>query len=223
MAELEAELEQARAARAQADELAEQARASLQTAEREVQDRRREAARVGGELAVANQFLRSHAAVGGGDATVGSPAGAAKALSEELSVRDGYELALAAALGGRLSAVLVRDVAGAQTLLDRAGPDGGSALLAELASGRVRGDGEEAEQRRGPAVDMEQHEPPAPGAERLLRARERAGGGDGAGAATARRRVGGRALGGPAQGLRRNRRDAHGTRVVRAPGARCAS
>ncbi len=168
VAELEAELEQARAARAQADELAERARTSLQTAEREAQDRRREAARVGGELAVANQFLRSHAAVGGGDATVGSSAGAAKALSEELSVRDGYELALAAALGGRLSAVLVRDVAGAQTLLDRAGPDGGSALLAEIASGQARGDGEEAEQRRSPSVDVEEQEPPAPGAERLL-------------------------------------------------------
>ena len=44
--------------------LAEQARERLQAAEREVQDTRREAARVGGELAVANQFLRSHATVG---------------------------------------------------------------------------------------------------------------------------------------------------------------
>ncbi len=113
---------------------------------------------MGGELAVANQFLRSHAAVGGGDTTAGSSAGAAKALSEELSVRDGYELALAAALGGRLSAVLVRDVAGAQTLLDRAGPDGGSALLAEL--------GTPGEGRR--RDDDEQREPPVPGAERLL-------------------------------------------------------
>jgi chromosome segregation protein len=165
--ELEAELEQARAARAQADEVAEQARANLQVAEREAQDRRREAARVGGELAVANQFLRSHASVGGGDASASPSTGTAKALSEELSVRDGYELALAAALGGRLSAVLVRDVAGAQTLLDRAGPDGGSALLAELASGQAGGDREGAE-RRSPSVDGEEHEPPVPGAERLL-------------------------------------------------------
>jgi chromosome segregation protein len=153
--ELEAELEQARATRAQADEHAEQARAGLQAAEREAQDRRREAARVGGELAVANQFLRSHAAVGGGDVTAGPAAGAARALSEELSVRDGYELALAAALGGRLSAVLVRDVAGAQTLLDSAGPDGGSALLAELAAGQANANGE-------------RHESPVAGAERLL-------------------------------------------------------
>ena len=153
--ELEAELERARATRAQADEHAEQARAGLQAAERETQDRRREAARLGGELAVANQFLRSHTAVGGDDATAGPSRGAVKALSDELSVRDGYELALAAALGGRLSAVLVRDVTGAQTLLDRAGPDGGSALLAELAAGQGSGHGK-------------QHEPPAAGAERLL-------------------------------------------------------
>ena len=155
VAELVAELEQARAARAQADELAEQARVRLQAAEREAQDRRREAARVGGELAVANQFLRSHAASVAAIRRRVRPTGAAKALSEELSVRDGYELALAAALGGRLSAVLVRDVAGAQTLLDRAGPDGGSALLAELASGQGSG-------------NDEQREPPVPGAERLL-------------------------------------------------------
>ena len=45
-------------------------------------------------------------------------------------MQDGYELALAAALGGRLDAALVADVAGAQELLDGAGPDGASALLA---------------------------------------------------------------------------------------------
>ena len=93
-------------------------------AEHEAQDARREAARVGAELAGANQFLRAHAHVGGDGA--GSP----KALSEELRVQDGYELALAAALGGRLDAALVEDVPGAESLLDRSGPDGGSALLA---------------------------------------------------------------------------------------------
>jgi chromosome segregation protein len=133
VAELEQALEQARAARTAADELAEQARARLQAAEREAQDTRREAARVGGELAVANQFLRSHAGVVGDG---GAERSAVKALSEELSVRDGYELALAAALGGRLSAALVRDRAGAEALLDKAGPDGGSALLAEFGSPR---------------------------------------------------------------------------------------
>jgi chromosome segregation protein len=162
--ELEQVLERTRQQRTQADELAEQARARLQAAERDTQDARREAARVGGELAVANQFLRSHAGVGG--ASADSPEGSAKALSEELGVRDGYELALAAALGGRLSAALVRDRAGAEALLDRAGLDGGSALLSELAVGPAdehahgRGSG------RTSADDG--HEPPAPGAERLL-------------------------------------------------------
>jgi chromosome segregation protein len=154
--ELESELEQARAGLVRADELAEQARARLQAAEREAQDKRREAARVGGELAVANQFLRSHASVDS------SSDGSAKALSEELGVRDGYELALAAALGGRLSAALVRDVAGAEALLDRAGPDGGSALLANLGSGQAGEDGSRE------SADGAEHEPPVAGAERLL-------------------------------------------------------
>jgi chromosome segregation protein len=114
----------ARAARTEADERAEQARQRLAAAEREAQDARRESARVGAELAAANQFLRGHAHLGG------DRDNAPKALSEELRVEDGYELALAAALGGRLDAALVEDVAGAQALLDRAGPDGATALLA---------------------------------------------------------------------------------------------
>jgi chromosome segregation protein len=153
VSELEGEVERARAARALADELAEQARERLRAAEGEIQDTRREAARVGGELAVANQFLRSHAAVG--DGSTQPPDGAPRALSEQLSVRDGYELALAAALGGRLSAVLVKDVAGAEALLDRAGPDGAVALLAELGSHRESAAGRESE-------------PLEAGAERLL-------------------------------------------------------
>jgi chromosome segregation protein len=151
--ELEGALEQARATRGEADELAERARSRLQAAEREAQDTRREAARVGGELAVVNQFLRSHAGVDKGSHTPGE--GSAKALSDELSVRDGYELALAAALGGRLSAALVRDRAGAEALLDRAGPDGGSALLAELGS-------------PGEPVAGNAGAPPVAGAKRLL-------------------------------------------------------
>src|SRR6202035_726925 len=72
-------------------------RASGPTRER----RRREADRVGAQLAAANQFLRSHVRVGGerGDAPT--------ALSDELRVEDGYELALAAALGGRLEGALL--------------------------------------------------------------------------------------------------------------------
>jgi chromosome segregation protein len=111
----------ARTARVDADQQAKEARERLATAEHSAQETRREAERVGAELAAANQFLRAHVRVGGGTA-----------LSEELRVQDGYELALAAALGGRLDAALVKDVAGAQELLNRAGLDGGTALLANL-------------------------------------------------------------------------------------------
>ncbi len=127
--ELEGEVAAARQARERADAETRTARERLTVAEREVQDTRREGARVGAELAAANQFLRSHVRAGG--ALEGSP----KALSEELQVEDGYELALAAALGGRLDAALVDDVTGAQELLDRSGPDGGTALLADPSPG----------------------------------------------------------------------------------------
>jgi chromosome segregation protein len=145
----QAAAEAARAARTQADEQAEQARGRLAAAEREAQDARRESARVGAELAAANQFLRGHARVGG------EQPGSAKALSEELRVQDGYELALAAALGGRLDAAVVEDVAGAEAVLDRAGPDGGSALLASSGPARA-------------ATGIAATEPPAPGAQRLM-------------------------------------------------------
>jgi chromosome segregation protein len=121
-----AELLAAQAAREHADARAAQAREQLTAAERRAQEARREAERVGAELAAANQFLRSHVRVGG------ERAGAPTALSDELRVQDGYELALAAALGGRLDAALVEDVAGAQALLDRAGPDGGTVLVAAV-------------------------------------------------------------------------------------------
>jgi chromosome segregation protein len=145
------EVADARAARELADAQAEQAREQLRAVEQAVQEARRESARVGAELAAANQFLRAHVRVGGGEA------GSAKAFSEELRVHDGYELALAAALGGRLDAVLVKDVSGAEALLDGAGPDGGTALVSELpASGAAAPSG-----AAGPAA-------PAPGALRLL-------------------------------------------------------
>jgi chromosome segregation protein len=115
----------ARAARVLADAEAEQARERLAANERAAQDARREAERVGAQLAAANQFLRGHARLGA------TRAQGPKAFSEELQVQDGYELALAAALGGRLDAALVEDVAGAQSLLDGAGPDGGTALLVD--------------------------------------------------------------------------------------------
>ena len=120
----------AQAQRERADAEASEARERLMQAERAVEQARRETARVGAELAAANQFLRGHASVRGGED------GAPRALSEDLRVRDGYELALAAALGGRLDAAVVEDVAGAESLLDGAGPDGGTALLAGSAGGQ---------------------------------------------------------------------------------------
>jgi chromosome segregation protein len=142
--ELKAELAAAREAREQADAAAERARAELREAERAAESARREAAQVGARLAAANQFLRSHAGAGGAHGSSDRGAGGAPAagdrrgtrsvgrhaLSDSLEVEPGYELALAAALGGRLDAPLVRDLAGATDLLDRAGGDGAAALLA---------------------------------------------------------------------------------------------
>jgi chromosome segregation protein len=158
--ELQTEAHAAREAREQADARATQARGSLREAEAQAEAARREAAEVGAELAAANQFLRSHAGAHGAQA--GSP----RALSEALQVKPGYELALAAALGGRLDATLVRDMDGARTLLDAAGPDGAAALLAGDAASEedtVAGHDLGAATKNAPVG-----EPPAPGALRLI-------------------------------------------------------
>jgi chromosome segregation protein len=118
---------------------------------------------VGSELAAVNQFLRTASVVGGavdgkyGDGASGDDA--PRALSEALRVEPGYELALAAALGGRLDAVLVPDLAGAAALLDRAGPDGATALLAETGMLAERGMLAEGE---CPPASVEGECPPAP-------------------------------------------------------------
>ncbi len=112
-------VEHAQVAREHARERLEHARGELREAERAVEAARREAARVGGELAACNQFLRSQTAAPGG-ATV---------LADQLEVDPGYELAVAAALDGRLRAAVVGDRAAAGALLDRAGADGGRALV----------------------------------------------------------------------------------------------
>ena len=125
LAEREAAVEAATASRQQADQHSERTGLELREAERTVERARREAARVGGELAAVNQFLRSQA---------GRPEGAS-VLAEQLQVDAGYELALAAALDGRLRAAVVPDHAAARELLDEAGPDGGRALIADAPSG----------------------------------------------------------------------------------------
>jgi chromosome segregation protein len=170
VAELDAALVQAREEREEADARAEESRAALREAEREVEGARREAARVGSELAAVNQFLRNHAPMalaaegepreggaGAGEAREGAPGvGGPRSLRDALRVQPGYELALAAALGRRLDAALVPDLEGAAALLDRAGPDGATALLATLES-----DAKEPTAAGSP-------EPPAPGARPLI-------------------------------------------------------
>ena len=163
----------AREARAEADARAESARSELRKLEAQAESARREAAKVGAELAAANQFLRSHAGIHG--ASADSP----RALSDALRVKPGYELALTAALGGRLDAALVADMDGARALLDKVGPDGGAALLAGQAaleqSDRQEGasassSSQSAPDGPGDAEGAGTHEagrPPAPGAEPL--------------------------------------------------------
>jgi chromosome segregation protein len=133
LAELEQQLGEARAEvarcgeamdrerelRDRAETEVEHARQGVREAERAVETARREAARIGGELAAVNQFIRSQAALPGAPAS----------LSDELEVDAGYELALAAALDGRLRAAVVEDRDSAGRLLDRAGADGGRALV----------------------------------------------------------------------------------------------
>ena len=100
-----------------AEHAAETARAARREAENAADAARREAARVGGDLAAVNHFLRAH---------TGAPGGA-PALADELDVGAGLELALAAALGRRMRAAIAPDLATGASLLDRAGGDGGSA------------------------------------------------------------------------------------------------
>ncbi len=66
-----------------------------------------------------NQFLRGHQAAPGG----------ARSLADELNVAPGHELAVAAALDGRLGAALLDDRTAAGELLDKAGRDGGRVLI----------------------------------------------------------------------------------------------
>ncbi len=129
----QAQREAAHQAREQADRDAASAREGLVAHERSVQEARRESAGSAPSLPPRISFCAATAG------WRGAHADAPKALSEELRIEDGYELALAAALGGRLDAALVADVPGAEALLDKVGPDGGSALLGEpVAAARPR-------------------------------------------------------------------------------------
>jgi chromosome segregation protein len=114
-----AAVEAAKVAREAAEAACEAARAGVREAERVVDAARRESARVGGELAAVNQFLRGHQSAPGG----------ARSLADELTVAPGFELAVAAALDGRLGAALLEDRPAAGDLLDKAGRDGGRVLI----------------------------------------------------------------------------------------------
>ncbi len=186
-AELEQQAQTAREARGEADAGAERAREAMRERERAAQEARRASAQVGSELAAANQFLRSHShplAKRGGAAggAGGSDGSTIQALGELLGVEQGCELAVAAALGGRLEAALVEDMAGAKRLLDSAGPDGGSALIVggagagsdaalrvDAAPGAVAGSGAGAAPGAGavPGAHLTTGEPPTPGARAL--------------------------------------------------------
>jgi chromosome segregation protein len=150
-AQLQERLQSAQAERERADERSEEARERVAEAERRLESTRREAAAVGSRLAAVNQFLRGHTNPTG---ELSSSQEALRPLSQELQVKPGYELALAAALGGRLDGVLVAGIGQANTLLDRAGQDGAVALLS----------GEDG----APASAAEPGDPPIAGAEALL-------------------------------------------------------
>ena len=126
--------------RREADTAADAARRVRREADTAADAARREAARSGAELAKLNQFLRTHA---------GAPGGA-PALADDLGADPGYELALAAALGPRLRAAVAGDLAEGARLLDRAGSDGGAALIVPEGS------------------PSSASSPPAPGAQPLL-------------------------------------------------------
>ncbi len=129
---------------AEAETLAEAARASRREADRGLESARRESARVGAELAACNQFLRTRAG-SSANGRVG------RCLADALEVRPGCERAVAAALGGLLRAGLVEQVSDAASQLDASGSEGGRVLITgDLAPGPA------------PAPH-----PPAPGAVRL--------------------------------------------------------
>ncbi len=136
-----AAVEEARGEREQSERELGQAREAIRLAEQDLERARRDAAEVGAELAAVNQFLRGHQ-----DALAG-----AEALADVLEVDPGYELALSAALDGRLRAAVVSDRASAAELLSRGGADGGRTLVAGSA----------------PAVDPDAKAQPVAGAELL--------------------------------------------------------
>lgn len=139
--ELERELERARAelsersraladlseARARCEQELRAAREALSDAAREAEASRLEAARIGSELASVNRALRGYEALASGVRTLG----------DGLEVDAGYEVALSAALDGRLRAALAGDRPGAERLLNSYSGEGGRVLVPPSHSGSV--------------------------------------------------------------------------------------
>jgi chromosome segregation protein len=148
VAELEAAAEARQTALTEADRAAEEARATRREAERAAEAARTRAAEVGAELAAVNQFVRgaggsaaaARASGFGADSARASGSGAdsaradaapgdARTLAERLHVEPGFELALAAVLGPRLTAAVVSDRVEGERILDATGQNGGSVLV----------------------------------------------------------------------------------------------
>ena len=148
--ELEKTVEEGRTALADRERVAEEARAGRSEAERAAEVARARAARAGAELAAANQFVRAARVL----------PDEADQLAEGLQVQPGYELALAAVLGPRLTAGVVEDLSEGERLLERTGPNGGTALLASTGNGPREEEAPEGPSPSGAGA-------PAPGALRL--------------------------------------------------------
>ena len=119
VSELQQAATERRSALEAAERAAEEARTARRDAERAAEAARAQAAQVGADLAAVNQFVRGASGAPGD----GTP------LAERLHVEPGYELALAAVLGPRLTANVVNDRIEGERVLDAAGQNGASVLL----------------------------------------------------------------------------------------------
>jgi chromosome segregation protein len=124
VASLETAAEGRKTALREAEAAADAARAARREAERAAEAARARAAEVGAELAAVNQFVRS-----AGSTPAGRASAEARTLAERLHVEPGYELALAAVLGPRLTAAVVNDRGEGERVLDAAGQNGATVLL----------------------------------------------------------------------------------------------
>ena len=141
----------------EADRAADAARTARREAERGAEAARARAAQVGAELAAVTQFVRgaggtAGARAGGGAAPGAGSSGRGRTLAERLHVEPGYELALAAVLGPRLTAAVVNDRDEGERLLDAAGQNGGAVLLSTPIRGSIQDSPSQAAVSASPSV-----------------------------------------------------------------------